>query len=180
MAGPLQRDLAAGVIAKDLEADGFYGEEAELYGYSIKENSMFVPYIGMEEAIAESYYTAYLAGKCLSGIQHVRKRIYYQDENDLQQQMKSLEDSFRESLCHEQQIFFSENKNQTMPTPLSDYLFGFSKKPEEKDCFANAYFPVILKEWERMKWKGINVSDIHFYRKTGEPIPEQLRAIKNK
>ena len=180
----LHRDSEVGVISGDLEREGFYGEEVQLYGFAYLEEKLCVIVSEDELSVSFAFYNSCMEQKAVSVLYEQLVRIYGTEEEialekslfkiRFEQEIKKKGTS---QLCI---IPVADEKIFSMQE-LENTISGFAYwDGHDKKCMANGYFPQTVKWWLEKKNKGYQVENIQLSKKQQTAkITEQLKKFKN-
>jgi len=181
----LHRDIEAGIMSGEMEQNGFYGVEVELYGFAYKEVDDVKVRIGEDEVqIALELYNMYRTGRIVSDILIKSKRIY-EERDDFEIQKQKMKDEFFVELMSQknQENMIKPCKKQYNVWTRKDVfqkISGFSYMENNiRKSMANGYFPCTIRAWLDKKKRGYDVKDIILEdRCQDERMATQLRNFK--
>ncbi|MEE0434824.1 MAG: hypothetical protein UDB11_05365 [Peptococcaceae bacterium] len=187
MAMQLHRDQEVGVISGELEKEGFYGTEIQLFGFVYRdtENKVFVSEDELKTAVM--VYNHYLQDYAVSTIFSESQRIYG-DEEVVQGEKKKFLTHLKETLLN------AVNEKKMVARNEPEKAFELLHIDNVAHCFSgfvfvedkqikslvNAYFPQTIKWWLEKKLAHYEVSEVVIKERCSEESPAiQMKRLKD-
>ncbi|MBO5366642.1 MAG: hypothetical protein J6A39_08495 [Peptococcaceae bacterium] len=180
----LHRDSEVGVISGDLEREGFYGEEIQLYGFAYLEEKLCVIVSEDELFVSFAFYNSCMKQKAISAF-YVKSARIYGTEEEIAAEKKRFKIEFEQEikkkgtsqLCtipvDDEKIF----PIQELENTISGFVYWDG---HDKKCMVNGYFPQTVKWWFEKKSEGYQVENIQLLKKQQTAkITESLKNFKN-
>lgn len=187
MAMQLHRDQEVGVISGELEKEGFYGTEIQLFGFVYRdtEDNVFISEDEIETAVM--VYNHYLQGDAVSVIFSESQR-FYGSESVIKEEKENFQVHFRTTLLdtvnEKTMAIQNEVVNNIKLLCVDNVLHCFSGfafvEDQQIKALANAYFPQTIKWWLEKKLAYNEVSEIVIKKRCAEEAPAvQIRRLRD-
>lgn len=183
----LQRDLEAGVMSGEMEREGFYGEEIQLYGFWYFDRAVKTVINEDEVVTAMVMYHNCQLGFYVSSMVSKAKRFYGTKE-EINEEKQKFFHQFWESLMDSYDGTVPEMPTEKADTirffaldELKDKMSGFVYwENGQKKSKVNGYFAQTVKWWLEKKRAGVPLSEIVLQERIlEEPANKQLAQFKD-